>query len=88
MQTITFKLNDEILGKVDKSLSMFNFSTRTEFIRDAIRDKLEQLETEQFMKKLAAYKGKSKVKYSDKEFRKLRNKASEEYQKELEARFK
>jgi len=88
MQTITFKLNDEILCKIDNSLSMFNFSTRTEFIRDAIRDKLEQLETEQFMKKLAAYKGKSKVKYSDKEFRKLRNKASEEYQKKLEARFK
>ena len=88
MQTITFKLNDEILGKIDNSLTMFNFSTRTEFIRDAIQDKLEQLETEQFMKKLAAYKGKSKVKYSDKEFRKLRNKASEEYQKKLEARFK
>jgi metal-responsive CopG/Arc/MetJ family transcriptional regulator len=88
MQTITFKLNDEILGRVDKSLSMFNFSTRTEFIRDAIRDKLEQQETENFMKKLAAFKGKAKTKYSDKEFRKLRDKVSEEYGKELEARFK
>ena len=88
MQTITFKLNDEILSKVDKSLSMFNFSTRTEFIRDAIRDKLEQQETDNFMKKLAAFRGKAKTKYSDKEFRKLRDKVSEEYERELEARFK
>jgi metal-responsive CopG/Arc/MetJ family transcriptional regulator len=88
MQTITFKINDEILGKIDNSLSMFNFSTRTEFIRDAIRDKLKQLEKEQMIKKLAAYRGKAKIKYSDEEFEKLRAKVSEQYEKELEKRFK
>ena len=88
MQTITFKLNDDILRKVDQSLAFFNFSTRTEFIRDAIRDKIEQLEAEAFMRKLAHYKGSAKTKHADKEFRRIRDKVSEQYMNELEKKFK
>ena len=82
MQTITFKLNNEILKKIDNSLTTFNFSTRTEFIRDAIRSKLTALEKEEAIKKLAAFKGslKGKSKLSDEE-------AREKAAKKIAARF-
>ena len=39
METITFKLQENILKKMDGILRPLNFNTRTEFIREAIRDK-------------------------------------------------
>lgn len=72
METISFKLQENILKKVDKFLELFNFSTRTEFIREAIREKLEKLDTKVFMAKLSEYKGSAKTSISDKELEKIR----------------
>ena len=69
METVTFKLHEDIIKKIDKNLRDLNFSNRTEFIRDAIRDKLNQAEKEEAIRKLASLKGslKGKTKISDKE---------------------
>ncbi|HLC36837.1 MAG TPA: hypothetical protein VJK05_04500 [archaeon] len=72
----------------------FNYSTKTEFIRDSIRDKLKQLAEEREKKKAwqalyaarGIFKGQGKAK-TDEEFRKLTEKAGEEFLEMLEKRF-
>lgn len=62
MEAINLKLEKNLLKNIDSSLKRFNFSTRTEFIRDAIRDKLTDLQKEEAIKKLAELKGNLKGK--------------------------
>lgn len=83
METVTFKLNERILKKVDSVLESLNFGNRTEFIREAIREKLNKIETERFMRKLARFKGAVKVKISDEEFEAGRKKAFEQLAQEF-----
>lgn len=88
MQTITFKIQESILKRIDDSLAGFNFSTRTEFIRDAIRDKLEEIDTEIFMRQLAKYKGAAKTNTSDEELEKIREQAWKEFAKKRGLKFR
>ncbi|MFH1376553.1 MAG: ribbon-helix-helix domain-containing protein [Candidatus Woesearchaeota archaeon] len=67
METISLKMEKELLHDVDSSIKSHRYSTRTEFIRDAIRTKLNDLEKEEAIKKLAKLKGSLKAKKSDKE---------------------
>jgi metal-responsive CopG/Arc/MetJ family transcriptional regulator len=73
METISLKMENELLNSIDSSLKKNRYSTRTEFIRDAIRSKLTQLEKEEAIKKLTEMKGslKGKAKMSDEEARDL-----------------
>ncbi|MBD3304156.1 ribbon-helix-helix protein, CopG family [Candidatus Woesearchaeota archaeon] len=67
MEAITLKLDTELLKALDKSLKKNMYSTRTEFIRDAIRHKLTEQEKQEALRKLAALKGslKGKARMSD-----------------------
>lgn len=67
METISLKMEEELLHDVDSSIKSHRYSTRTEFIRDAIRTKLNDLEKEEAIKKLAELKGSLKAKKSDEE---------------------
>lgn len=69
MNTVTFKLQEDIVNKIDSMLGHLNFNNRTEFIRDAIRTKLNEAEKEQVLRKLADFKGrlKGRSKMNDKE---------------------
>lgn len=87
MKTITLKLDKNTLQNVDQSLQKHNFSTRTEFIRDAIREKLKDLSREDLIKKFLNFKGKAKKKTTDEENRKTREQVSKELMAELEKRF-
>jgi metal-responsive CopG/Arc/MetJ family transcriptional regulator len=48
MQTISIKIADSIIMRIDDNLEKYSYTTRSEFIRDAIRDKLNLLENERF----------------------------------------
>jgi len=65
MEIISLKLEEGILTEIDKKLSQHRYSTRTEFIRDAIREKLSDLEKEEILKNLAKLRGSSKRKTTD-----------------------
>ena len=69
MQTISLKMKDSLLKEIDNTIRKHRYSTRTEFIRDAIRKKLSDIEKEEIFRKLEAYKGslKGKFKHSDRE---------------------
>lgn len=81
MEALNLKLEKGLLKTIDNSLKRFNYSTRTEFIRDAIRDKLTELQKEEAIKRLAELKGslKGKARMSEEEagelaFRKIADK--------------
>jgi metal-responsive CopG/Arc/MetJ family transcriptional regulator len=82
METISLKLDETMLQNVDQTFRKHNFSTRTEFIRDAIRDKLDNLSREDLLKKFMEFKGKAKIKTTDKERKEIREQVFDELAKE------
>jgi Arc/MetJ-type ribon-helix-helix transcriptional regulator len=49
METISLKVEDKMLKNMDKALTKYNFGTRTEFVRSAIRSKLEEYEKKELV---------------------------------------
>ena len=82
MQTISLKLDKNMLRNIDKNMKGHNYSTRTEFIRDAIRDKLKDLNKDELIKEFMKFRGSAKKHVSDAELRKAREKALKELVKE------
>lgn len=62
METVSIKMEKSLLDEIDGSLEKNRYSTRTEFVRDAIRTKLTDLEKQEAIKKLEAFKGSLKGK--------------------------
>ena len=83
MEIVTFKLHGNILKKIDGLLNKMNFSNRTEFIREAIRDKINDIETEIFIRKLDKFRGSAKVKVSNKRLREIRKEVFREHAERL-----
>ncbi len=89
METICLKIDENVLKNVDKSIKNHNYSTRTEFIREAIRDKIIELEkhkiTEKEMREMLKavdrLHGISKRKTADKDVHKTKNTAFEELER-------
>ncbi len=73
METISLKMETKLIKDIDRAMKRHRYSTRTEFIRDAIRNKLGALGKEEAIRNLEKYfgKGKSKNKFSDRECREL-----------------
>ncbi len=80
MQAITIKMEDKFLEELDQKLEEHRYSTRTEFIRDAIREKLSELEKGEILKNLAQLKGSSKRKTTDEQLHTAREKLAKEYE--------
>jgi Arc/MetJ-type ribon-helix-helix transcriptional regulator len=81
MEVISLKLDENMLRNVDEALKKHNYSTRTEFIRDAVRDKLEGLSRDQLIEKFLSLKGKAKKQTTYEENRKTREEVLKEYAK-------
>ena len=59
---ITLKLQEDFLKKLDEIVEKCSFSSRTEFIRNAVREKIEQYELKAAIEKLKEGKGSMKGK--------------------------
>ncbi|MBI5064751.1 ribbon-helix-helix protein, CopG family [Candidatus Woesearchaeota archaeon] len=59
-EMITLKLERKFLGEVDITAKRGNYQNRTEFIRAALRDKVDEQKLKQTMQELAHLKGKYK----------------------------
>mgnify|MGYP001566377383 CR=1 FL=1 len=81
MEVISLKLEGNLLREIDAKLAKYRYSTRTEFIRDAIRRKLSELEKEQLLKAVAEIRGSSKRKTTDKDLHIAREKAFRELER-------
>jgi metal-responsive CopG/Arc/MetJ family transcriptional regulator len=56
METISLKMEGKLLRDIDFLIKDYRYSTRTEFIRDAIRAKLNELDKEEAIKQLVSMK--------------------------------
>ena len=81
-EMITVKLEDRFLKEIDSIVSSSGYQNRTEFIRNALREKVEEAKLKEAMLEIAHLKGASKKKTSEETLEKLRIKAFEELDKE------
>lgn len=71
MESITIKVEEELAKEINKAMQP-DYSTKTEFIREAIRDKIKIIRNEKAIDELKKYFGKAKTKTSYEEERKIR----------------
>lgn len=82
MESITIKV-DEGLGKEMDLAMKSGYSTKTEFIREAIRDKIRKMKREEIIDELKKHFGKAKTKTSYKEERRIREEVGREFAKKF-----
>lgn len=78
MEAISLKLENEFLKDIEKSMKKHRYTTKTEFIREAIRDKIKDLEREEALIRLEKVYGASKRKTTQKQLEKAKDKAFED----------
>jgi Arc/MetJ-type ribon-helix-helix transcriptional regulator len=78
MESITIKLPRAMAKEIDKAVNT-NFGTKSEFVREAIRDKLEEERAKRLLSSAKKYHGFSKTSTSDEELEKIKEQASREY---------
>lgn len=80
---ITLKLEDRFLKDIDSVVAVESYQNRTEFIRNAIREKLEESKLRESMCAISPLKGAAKKNVSEKEYEANRKKAFDELSKRL-----
>lgn len=80
---ITLKLNENFLKELDTLVKKHKYHNRTEFIRAALREKMEQARLQQLKKEIWKLKGASKRRITDEEYEQGRKEAFEELYQEL-----
>ena len=78
---ITLKLENKFLEEVDSIVINEGYQNRTEFIRNALREKIEELKIRKAMLKLASLKGSSTKKITEENYKKARSKAFDKISK-------
>ena len=82
-EMITMKLESIFLEEIDSIVKKEGYQNRTEYIRNALRQKVEEARLRDTMASLAHLKGASKKKTTEKEYEDIRKKAFEEISKRL-----
>ena len=86
MDAITVKFEDDFNVKVEKAMKKHHFATKAEFIREALREKLINLEKLEYMMQAFKLRGAGRKKYanmSDEDLHKTREKVAKELAQEL-----
>lgn len=83
MEAICVKLDKGIIREINEIAKEFHYSTRTDFIREAIRSKIEELEKKRALKNLEKYFGASKIKTTDADLERAREEVGKEIMKEF-----
>jgi metal-responsive CopG/Arc/MetJ family transcriptional regulator len=83
METISIRLDDGMMRELDRIMKKHHFATLTEFIRDAIRNRMKELEKEELQKQIARLAGSSKRKTTDEELHKAGEKVFEKLEKKF-----
>lgn len=77
-ELITLKLEDNFLQEIDSVVEKEGYQSRTEFIRNALREKLEEVKVRKAMLELSHLKGAAKKKVSSEEYERVRLKGFEQ----------
>jgi metal-responsive CopG/Arc/MetJ family transcriptional regulator len=82
MESVTIKMEESLTKEMNKVMIPL-YSTKTEFIREAIRDKIELIRKREALEALKNLIGSSNTKTSDKEFKKHREEVAKKYMKKF-----
>jgi len=82
MEPITIKLEEDLAKEMDKAMKPY-YSTKTEFVREAIREKIQKINKEKVLEELMKNFGKAKKKTSYEEERRIRDKVGKEFIKKF-----
>ena len=74
VELVTFKLEKKFLDEVDGISRKAGFSNRTDFIRNALREKVDDIKLREAMVRLGQLKGKSNKKITDNNIHTVREK--------------
>jgi metal-responsive CopG/Arc/MetJ family transcriptional regulator len=88
MEIVSVKFQEDILKKMDDVIAKHNFNSRTEFLREAVRDKLSEIERDELIRKFMSFSGKASKKTTDEQNKKIREELGKEYLATLEKRFR
>ena len=80
---ITVKLEDIFLNDIDSIVKNEGYQNRTEFIRNALREKIEEIKLRKAMMELANLKGSAKKRTTEASYEKIRATAFEEISRKL-----
>ncbi len=83
MESISLKLDAKFLKDLEKVVKNNRYSTKTEFVREAIRDKINEIEKREMSKSINKLFGSSKHKTTDKNLHKARKELIEIYEKKF-----
>lgn len=83
METMCIKLEDNFAGDIQKAIKKYHYTTKTEFVREALRNRLSELEKAELIKNVEKMYGASKHKTTDEQLHKAREQAAIEFEKEL-----
>jgi len=75
VELVTFKLEKDFINEIDSISKKSGFSSRTDFIRNALREKVDDIKLKESLIRLGRLKGKSKKTTSDEEIHEIREKA-------------
>ena len=75
METVSIKFEPSFLKAMESKMKKHRYSTKAEFIREAIRDKLEELEKKEALLRLRNISGASIRKTTDKQLHEAGEKA-------------
>ncbi len=84
METICIKLEDDFAHDIDKAIKKYHYTTKTEFVREAMRDKLKDVEMEDALLRAKKLYGASKRKTTDEDLHKARKQAFAELEKQFQ----
>ena len=82
MESVTIKVHKEMLNEIKKSIKP-DYGTKSEFIRDAIREKLEKKRQKELIKHFEKYFGGVKKKTSYKREKEIREIVGKKYAKKF-----
>ncbi|MDP3026722.1 MAG: ribbon-helix-helix domain-containing protein [Nanoarchaeota archaeon] len=88
MENISLRLETKFLKELENLIKKHNYMTKTEFIREAIRDKIIELEKQETLKKLDNLFGSSKHKTTDEQLHAAGEKAFEQLEKKFKGKVK
>lgn len=77
-EMITIKLEDNFLNEIDTVVEEQGYQNRTEFIRNALREKIEETKMKEALLELTHLKGAAKKKISAEEYERVRKIAFEQ----------
>ena len=83
MQTISLKLEKGLAKSIEKTMKENNYATKTEFIREAVREKITKLEMKKIFKEIEELRRKNPRRTTDADIRRVREQLAKEWEENL-----